>query len=185
MNRIAVTFGMVACIYLPVGAHAHPILTITCHDLKGSTLHYGVPFWERVHAKTNNEKAPEPHIVGPKDDGYDNTLTIVVDSASRSKMTIVWNESPATQKVRADAKKNGIDMIPPSVEEAQIVSVNRDMFSAMVEGDPQGISLYTFFPKLGTAFITNHSEIPDGTDTVMTAVRGACEFSGDTYQALR
>lgn len=185
MNRIAVIVAIATCTGLSVGAQASPILTITCHDLKGSSLHYGVPFWERVHAKANNEKVPAPHIVGPKDDGYDNTLTIVVDSASPRKMTIVWNESAATQKVRTEAKKNGMDMIPPTVNEAQIVSVNRDMFAALGGGDPQGISLYTFFPRLGTAFITTHGEIPDGTDTVMTGVRGACEFSGDPYQALR
>lgn len=169
---------------MPIRSMASPILTITCHDLKGSSLHYGVPFWQRVDAKVNSKKAPEPHIVGPEDDGYDNTLTIIVDSASPRKMSIVWNESAETQKVRANAKKSGIDMIPPSVDEAQIISVNRDMFTAMVDGDPQGVRLYTFFPKLGTAFITTHGEIPDGTDTVMTSVRGACEFSGDTYRAL-
>jgi len=180
MKRVA----LFAAACLPIAATASPILTITCHDMKGSTLHYGVPFWERVDAKVNKKPMPSPHIVGPKDDRYDNTLTIVIDSADRRKMTIVWNESEATQKVRADAKKLGMDMIPPTVVDAEIVSVQPDMFAATVADDPQGVAIYTFFPKLGTAFITTHGEIPDGTDTVMTSVRGACEFSGDTYRAL-
>jgi hypothetical protein len=184
MNRIALIVALTCTALLPVRASASPLLTITCHDLKGSTLHYGVPFGERIHAKLEHQQMPEPHIVGPKDDSYDNTLTIVVDSASPRKMTIVWNESAATQKVRAEAKKIGMDMIPPTVNEARIVSVNPDMFAAIVEGAPQGISLYTFFPSLGTVFLTSHGEIPDGTDAVMTSVRGACQFSGDPYRAL-
>lgn len=176
--------GIVAGMIFPALSLASPVLTITCHDLKGSTLHYGVPFLERLHAEMNHEKTPGPRVVGPIDDGYDNTLAIVVDSASRRKMTVVWNESAATRKLRAEAKKNGMDMIPPVVQEARIVSVNPDMIAAVVDGDPQGISLYTFFPKLGTAFLTSHGELPDGTDTVMTSVRGACEFSGDAYRSL-
>lgn len=185
MNRHEILASLVLFACLPLGAAASPVLTITCHDLKGSTLHYGVPFSERLHAKINGENLPDPHIVGPQADGYDNALTIVVDSTARRKMTIVWNESEATQKVRANAKKIGMDMIPPSVQEAEIVSVNRDMFAALVNDDPQGVALYTFFPKLGTMFLTTHGELPDGTDTVMTSVRGACEFGSDPFTALR
>jgi hypothetical protein len=185
MSRALFVFVLTAACVLPVNALATPILTITCHDLKGTSLHYGVPFWERVQAKTQKQPMPLPHVTGPERDGYDNTLTIVVDSASPRKMTIVWNESAETQKLRADAKKNGIDMIPPTVAEAQIVAVNRDMFVALIADDPQGASLYTFYPKLGSVFISTQGEIPDATDSVMTSVRGSCEFSGNPYERLQ
>lgn len=177
--------ALVASAYLPLVASASPVLTITCHDLKGSTLHYGVPFWERTRAELDHKQAPSPHIVGPKEDGYDNSLTIVVDSASPRSMTIVWNESAATRKLRADAASAGIEMAPPTVVDAQIVAVHPDMVAALVNWDPQSVALYTFFPKLGTAFISTQGEIPDGTDSVMTSVRAACEFSADPYAALR
>lgn len=178
--RLAAALAVAVC---PLVTHASPMVTITCHDLKGSSLHYGVPFWERVDAKVKKQPLPAPHVVGPKDDGYAESLTIVMDSASPTKLTIVWNESAEQLKERAAAKKLGMDMIPPQTDEATIIATSPGMFSAVVDNAPDGIVLYTFFPKSGSAFITTHARMYDDTDTTMTSVRAACEFTGNISRA--
>jgi len=180
MEKNSYKAGLIAVLLLcPMLTQARPLLTITCHDAKGSTIHYGVPFWEQTQARIDKKPLPRPHVDGPKNDGYDNTITIVIDSASPTKITVVWNDSAATAKTRADAKKIGMDMIPPQVDEGVIVSSSPGMFSAVVDAPPQAIALYTFYPKQGTAFITTHSRLPNDTDTALTAVRAACEYQGN------
>jgi len=95
----------------PMAVHADPFGTITCHDLKGSSIHYGVPFWEITRAAMEKKPVPKPHITEPKPDGYDSDITFVV-GASKKQMTVVWGESATEAKLRVAAKK--FNMAPPS-----------------------------------------------------------------------
>lgn len=177
--RRMAAFAIALC---PLAIQASPIVTITCHDLKGSTLQYGVPMAERVDAKVKKQPMPTPRVVGPINDGYQESLTLVVDSASPTKLAIVWNESAEQLKSRAEAKKYGIETLPPQADEATVISASPSMISALIENAPNGIVLYTFFPKSKSAFITTHSRMYDDSNTTMTSVRAACEFAGNVGQ---
>jgi len=158
-------------------AFAVPLVTITCDKPNGFNLSYGVSFTERLNTK--NEQEPNPSLKGPTKDGYAGKPTFVIDSDEK-KMTVIWSELPEDVELRKKAKEMGLpQMPPPAAADAMIVWFSKDQISA-IQAEPWSITTYSFFPKMGTAFIGQQSMDLGMKNSRQIATLAHCEFSWAT-----
>ena len=149
---------LVVVFLLPSIATAHPLLTISCDIPKGSSLEYGVSIPELAQIEGTSAPAPKPHLKGPKANGYTSRPTFVVDS-NKKLLTITWSMSDTDVERMKYSKEHGMDFCcgPPPAGDASILLFNSNQISAIqVESLTGGnrVTLYSFFPKLESAFIT-------------------------------
>jgi hypothetical protein len=165
-----------AMLLLCAGSTAlHAADTITCHDLKGSSMHYGVSGFDVAKAQLAKKTEPARTASGPVPDGFENSMTFVIEGAS---VTVITNSSPADIQEREYRKKNNLaPLLPYPAGEAIVLMSNRDMISAVSLVQPLSITTYSFFPKFGSMFMTIQERDITGKDTSMMSVRGTCEFS--------
>lgn len=91
-------------------------------------------------------------------------------------MTVIWAELPEDVELRKQAKELNLPQTPPPpATDAIIVLFSTDQISA-IEAEPWSIMTYSFFPKMGTAFISEQY-IQFGKDTRQMATFAHCEFS--------
>ncbi|MGB8598259.1 MAG: hypothetical protein WCD07_12840 [Burkholderiales bacterium] len=156
---------------------AEPLVTIACHEPKGSRMEYGASARERVRAEIDKKSEPKPQLRGPTKDGYDMNPTFVVDSGKK-KLTVTWSESASDVKLRKQLKAANLPApsLPPTVE-ADIVLFEPDQISALQVTPPNAVTMYSFFPKLGTAFFTTQAHELSGKNSQQMSVFSACEFS--------
>jgi hypothetical protein len=138
-------------------------------------LSYGISFTERLNADVNNQPEPtKPSLKGPTKDGYAGKPTFVID---KKQMTIIWSELPDDAALRKKAKEMGLpQMPPPAAAEAIIVWSSKDQISA-IQVEPWSITTYSFFPKMGTAFIGQQSMDTGMKNSRQIATLAHCDFS--------
>src|SRR5262249_12009187 len=137
---------------LSTSSIAEPLLTISCDKPEGSSVTYGVSLSERLNAAAKEQPEPtNPTLRGPIKNGYLAKPTFVVDS-NRKKITTVWNEVEEDAKLREQAKKLGLLLPLPTVSDGVIVQFLPEQISA-IQVTPWSITTFSFFPKMGKAFI--------------------------------
>jgi hypothetical protein len=147
-----VIIAMLALTCLTVAkAEAEPLVTISCDKPEGFSIQYGVSFPESLEASKKNQAEPPPSLKGPTKDGILGTPTFVIDS-NREKMTVTWAELPEDVEARKQAKERNLPTIPPSATNATVVLFFKEQISA-IDAEPWAITTYSFFPRIGTAFI--------------------------------
>ena len=104
--------------------------------------------------------------------------TFVVDS-SKKKATITWNESAADLQLRETSRKLKLPppLAPPGATEASVLMFTPDQISVLEVTSPVAVTVYSFYPKFGTAFFTTQSHDLGGGDTQQVSVFSMCEFS--------
>ncbi len=163
---------------IPSLTFAEPLVTISCTAPKGHRVEYGASARERVQAENDRRPEPKPHLKGPTEDGYSMTPTFIVDSRKR-KLTVVWSESAADAEHRTKAKELGVPYCcsPPAATDAEIVLFAPDQIAALQVMSPNGVKLYSFFPKLGVAFVSSQSHELSGKNTEQLSFFSTCEFA--------
>jgi hypothetical protein len=107
---------------------------------------------QRFEASQKKQPEPPPALSGPNKDGYGGKPTFVIDSNAKD-MTVIWAELPEDVELRKQAKELKLpQMPPPPATDATIVWFSQDQISA-IQVDLASVMTYSFFPKLGTAFI--------------------------------
>lgn len=140
-------------------------------------MEYGASLHERARAEIDKKPESKPQLRGPIKNGYDMKPTFVVDS-DRKRVTVTWAESEADAKARQYAKAKKLPY--PSLlsaTEATIILFTSDHIAAIQVHSPTGVTVYSFFPKLGTAFITTQGNQPSGKDTQQSAFFATCSYS--------
>jgi hypothetical protein len=163
---------------IPSYSLAEPLVTMSCSEPKGFRTEYGTSVREVVQAQKEQKPEPKPHLKGPAKDGYAMNPTFLVDSGKR-KLTIIWSESAADAKAREEARELGMPYrFPPVVvSEAEIILFSPDQIAALRLRPPDGADLYTFFSKLGTAFLTSQGFNFRNKNTEQFSVFTTCEYS--------
>jgi hypothetical protein len=166
---------MLAYIGIP-RANAEPLVTISCDKPNGVSITYGAPLQERVEAREKNQPEPPPTLKEPTKNGYAALPTFFIDS-KRKKMTVTWMKLPEDAEARKVAKERGLLTIPPPpATEATVVLFTDDQISA-IETDLWSIMTYSFFPKIGTAFIGQQAMQPGTKSAMEIATFAHCQFS--------
>lgn len=162
----------------PSLSFAAPLVTILCDIPKGSQTEYGVSSFERVQAKMDNKPLPKSHLKGPKVSGYEEKPTFIVDSGKK-ELAVIWSESATELNQKKKAKELGMPYCcsPNPISEAKIVTFTPDHISAIEITQPQAVTMYSFFPKLGTAFITSQGIDVFGMNASQGSFFSTCEFS--------
>lgn len=173
-----------AMLGIPAVALAGNPQMVQCHDLKGSTVEYGVP--EQVRFKhlmagsdhAGEAQAPTFQYVPPYANGLPGDINFLIHSDSRT-VTVMWQLSPVLQKANRTAKPGEPRDRAPAPFDAKIVTYRpHEVIAATGEGHGGVVTTFTLFPKLHSVFITRTSYV-SGTepDAMVTTVRGACDFS--------
>jgi hypothetical protein len=157
---------------------AEPLVTISCHEPNGFSMSYGSSAQERVQAERHKKPEPKPHFTGPTKDGYLMNPTFIVDS-SKKKLTVIWAESASDVELRKKSKELNLPppSAPPPAVDADIIMFMPDQISALQVAPPNAVTMYSFFPKLGTAFFSTQASELNGKNTKQMSVFSACEFS--------
>jgi hypothetical protein len=161
---------------LSTSSIAEPLLTISCDKPEGSSITYGVSLTERLNAAAKEQPEPtNPTLRGPIKNGYLAKPTFVVDS-NRKKITTVWNEVEEDAKLREQAKKLGLLLPLPTVSDGVIVQFLPEQISA-IQVTPWSITTFSFFPKMGKAFINQQSMDLGFHNAMQLSTFARCEFS--------
>jgi len=139
---------------------AEPLVTISCDKPEGSSMTYGISLTARVDAASKEQPEPtNPTLRGPTSNGYMGKPTFVIDS-NRKTITIVWNE-----------------MSPPVLaSDGVVVQFLPEQISA-IQVNPWSITTFSFFPKMGTAFIGQQSMDLGFHNAMQLSTFARCEFS--------
>ena len=156
---------------------AEPLVTISCEKPEGVSMAYGVLLTDRMNAPANSQSGKiEPSLKGPTKDGYRGKPTFVIDS-DKKNITISWTALPEDAELQKQAKAAGLPQIPPvPAAEGTVVQFSTEQISA-VQVDPWSTMTFSFFPKLGTTFISQQAIDLASKNTHQAALFAHCEFS--------
>ena len=159
-------------------AQAAPLVTISCERPKGYRTEYGASASERVQARIAKVPEPAPRYKEPESDGYTMAPTFVVERSER-KVTIIWSEAPEDVSARNEAKAPNLPYCcdPPPAAEARIESISDNQITAVQLTEPNGINLYSFYPKLGMVFVASQGHEPSGKNADQLSLFAKCEFA--------
>lgn len=171
----AVAVIMLACAVAFAKANAEPMLTISCDKPEGFNIEYGTTLMQRFEASQKKQPEPQPALSGPNKDGYVGKPTFVIDS--NRNVTVIWAELPEDVELRKRAKELNLpQMPPPPAKEATIVWFSSEQISA-IQVDASSVMTYSFFPTLGTAFISQQYVELGSKTAIEMATFAHCEFS--------
>jgi hypothetical protein len=180
--RLAMDFrpfalSAILAISLSPKAIAEPLVTISCEKPEGVSMAYGVSPTDRINASANSQSGKiEPRLKGPTKDGYRGKPTFVVDS-NKKNITVSWTELPEDAELQKQAKEAGLPQLPPvPAAEGIVTQFFTEQISA-VQVDPWSIMTFSFFPKLGIAFISEQAIDLASKNTHQAALFAHCEFS--------
>ena len=169
--------AILALTYIVVpSASAEPQVTISCDKPNGVSIAYGASLQERLEAREKNQPEPPPALKEPTKNGYAALPTFFIDS-NRKKMTVIWTKPPEDAEARkVDKERDLLTIPPPPATEATVVLFTDDQISA-IETDLWSIMTYSFFPKIGTAFIGQQAMQPGTKSVMQIATFAHCQFS--------
>jgi hypothetical protein len=168
---------VVLTIALSSNAKAEPLVTISCEKPEGVSMAYGVSLAERMNAPAGGQSGKiEPSLKGPTKDEYRGKPTFVIDS-DKKNVLISWTEFPEDPELQKQAKESGLSHLPPvPAARGSIVGFFDEQISA-VQAEPWSIMTFSFFPKLGIAFISQQAISLASKNTHQVASFARCEFS--------
>ena len=162
----------VLAISLSPKAIAEPLVTISCEKPEGVSMAYGVSLTDLMNAAADSQSS----LKGPTKEGYRGKPTFVIDS-NKKTITISWTELPEDAELQKQAKAAGLPQVPPvPAAEGTVVQFFTEQISA-VQVDPWSIMTFSFFPKLGTTFISQQAIDLASKNTHQAALFAHCEFS--------
>ena len=166
--------AILALTYIVVpSASAEPLVTISCDKPNGVSIAYGASLQERLEAREKNQPEPPPALKEPTKNGHTALPTFFIDS-NRKKLTVIWTKPPEDAEARkVDKERDLLTIPPPPATEATVVD---DQISA-IETDLWSIMTYSFFPKIGTAFIGQQAMQPGTKSVMQIATFAHCQFS--------
>jgi len=152
------------------------MMTVTCEQPKGVSTEYGVSLSEYFDAHMEKRPESKPSFKKPKPDAFVGKPTFIVDS-SKTKATVLWNETEEDAGLRKKAKEQGLPPVsPPSATEIAVISFSEHVVTA-VEELVWGATVYSLFPKLGVTFITTQHVGANLNNAVQLSTFAFCEFS--------
>jgi hypothetical protein len=168
-----------ALILAPVPSAAQSLVTFSCDEPKGFSMRYGISSWARIDAEIKKQPVPtEPQLTGPTEDGFTSTLTFILNKAQQ-KLTVTWNPSASEVETNKHLMKMGMrPAAVPETTELRIVTFGPFVVSA-IEADIFGTATYSFFPKLGKAFIAEQRLDLPPTSAFQMATIASCIFPPD------
>jgi hypothetical protein len=162
----------VLAIALSANAIADPLVTISCEKPEGVSMAYGVSLADRMNAPGK----VEPSLKGPTKDEYRGKPTFVIDS-DKKNVLISWTEFPEDPELQKQAKESGLPHLPPVPSaRGSIVEFFDEQISA-VQAEPWSIMTFSFYPKLGIAFISQQAISLASKNTHQVASFTRCQFS--------
>ena len=168
--------AILALTYIVVpSASAEPLVTISCDKPNGVSIAYGASLQERVEAREKNQPEPPPALKEPTKNGYAALPTFFIDS-NEKKMTVTWTKLPEDEAKKVAKERDLLTIPPPPATEATVVLFTDDQISA-IETDLWSIMTYSFFPKIGTAFIGQQAMQPGTKSVMQIATFAHCQFS--------
>jgi hypothetical protein len=172
-----IAIAIVLSLLHPATSIAEPNVTISCDKPEGFNMKYGVSFTEQLEAAKNKLPEPtKPTLTGPTKDGYAGKPTFIIDKNEKD-MTVVWSELPDDVKLRQQAKELGLPQMPPlPATNANVVLFFEEQISAVLV-EAWSIMTFSFFPKLGTVFISQQAMQIGSKRTTQMSVFAHCEFS--------
>lgn len=175
MNKSSLT--LLACIF-PLLSSADPVVTISCDIPKGTSMEYGESSSARVQSAMDKKPVPKPSLIVAKGDGYEERPTFTVNS-TKKRLFVTWAESEDELKQRQQAKKVGIPHCcsPNPKSAAEIVMFTPDNISAIEITPPYVVTVYSFFPKLGTMFVSDQGTDVFGKNSSQHAFFATCTYS--------
>ncbi|HEY0723234.1 MAG TPA: hypothetical protein VGD41_04450 [Pyrinomonadaceae bacterium] len=158
-------------------ASAEPLLTISCEKPEGVSMAYGVSLADRMSAPAGGQSGKvEPSLKGPTKDEYRGKPTFVIDSDKKT-IGISWTEFPEDPELLKQAKESGLPHLPPvPAARGSIVEFFDEQISA-VQAEPWSIMTFSFFPKLGMAYINQQAISLASKNTHQVASFARCQFS--------
>jgi len=180
---VAVAVLALTCIVTVPKADAGSLVTISCDKPSGFSMEYGISPFDSLRARMNNEPEPtKPTLKGPKEDSLSIKPTFVIDS-NKKKITIIWSELAEDAASRKKAKEEaGFPQIPSApAADGVIVQFLREKISA-IQTEPWSTMMYSFFPTIGTAFISVQYVVVGTKDTIQMAYFAHCDFSWSNPQ---
>lgn len=138
---------------------------------------YGVSLAERMNAPAGGQSGKvEPSLKGPTKDEYRGKPTFVIDS-DKKDVAISWTEFPEDPELQKQAKESGLPHLPPvPASRGSVVGFFDEQISA-VQAEPWSIMTFSFFPKLGIAFISQQAISLASKNTHQVASFARCQFS--------
>jgi hypothetical protein len=153
---------------------AEPLLTISCPAPRGTSVLYGVSNLADMKAGIDHTPRPAPTYRSTPDELLFKP-TFVLDS-NKKNITVVYAEREKDVKLRESTTEVGA--IPPSLPAAESVDVllyTRSLISA-TKVSFWGVTLYSFYPELGSVFITTQ-----GIDTYLKDGSQVSTFATCTF----
>jgi hypothetical protein len=170
--------------FLVASSFAQPLVTFSCDQPKGYSMRYGVSLSDRTAAKIDKKPEPKPKFTGPTDDGYDERPTFILNVAQR-KLAVTWSYTDAVLEI--ERKVDGgtpLKSSAPRTYDLEIVTFGPVFISALEVG-PLGTTTYSFFPKLGKAFIADQVLDLGGESASQMTTITSCVFPSDFFAAVK
>jgi hypothetical protein len=177
MDFRPLVLGAVLTISLAPSAIAEPLVTISCEKPEGVSMAYGISLAEHMNASGASQSGKvEPSLKGPTKDSYRGKPTFVIDT-DKKNVAISWTEFPEDPELLKQAKEAGLPHLPPvPAARGNIVQFFDEQISA-VQTESWSIMTFSFFPKLGIAFISQQAISLASKNTHQVASFARCEFS--------
>lgn len=175
MNQLLV---LAALILVSTHVVAVPLLKIACEAPAGSHVQFGTYPSERVAANSAGLAEPAAHLSAPTPDGFTFLPTFLLDS-DRRNVRIIWSETPSDVEARTRAEKIGVPYCcsPPPASRARVVMFSPEQISAVEVSPGSTTTLYSFFPNLGTAFVSIHGHEPSGKSSRQASLFASCKYT--------
>ena len=160
-------------------ATAAPLLTITCEAPSGVSIQHGVSSFDQFAAMQASQPLPTKQVFGhPVDDGYERAPTFVIQDSKR--ITVLWRESVRELKLKEFRRTRSLNDLAatPSAEEAKILLNMSPVSISAFWDDGFQSRLYSFYPKDGFVFISEHYKDVGSKASWTKALYAKCEFVG-------
>ncbi len=142
---------------------AGPLVTIRCDPPKGTTQTFGVPMAEKVQA-AGGRSQPENHLSSATD-GMNASPSFIVDEDGKH-LTLIWSTAAVTQ--HSDPAR-----------EIQVLNASPLVITALDShpGLNGAVFLYSFYPKLGALFVSQHYLDINGGSAQQASLFAKCDFA--------
>lgn len=169
MKKFSLT--LLACVF-PLLSIAAPVVTISCDIPKGSSMEYGESSYDRVKSAIDKKPVPKPRLIVNKADGYTERPTFII-LPTKKKLIVTWEKELGSPSGLTN---------PTS--EAEVVIFTPDHISAIDILPPFVVTMYSFFPKLGTMFVTEQGTDVLGKNSSQRSFFATCTYTWGNRKSI-
>jgi hypothetical protein len=155
---------------------AGPLVTIRCDPPKGRSQFFGVTAAEKVQA-AGGKSQPANHLSSVMD-GMNASPTFIVDEDSK-RLTLIWATTAGEAALTKLAQEYGQTWHPDPAREIQVLNASPLVITALDShpGLNGAVFLYSFYPKLGALFVSQHYLDINGGSALQAAFFAKCDFA--------